>query len=142
MNQKNYLQNIIDAHTEIMEMILDLAKELSNFKKINSFKGKIESSVRIKEIESAIFNYTDKLKEVIFEFRKTEEFSNNKEYIGLLISEIQKGIKKVSKYKRFVFNANRKSKFLQKLKSKKYGSDSSNSTTNEDTAGESALALI
>ena len=134
MRRKNYLQDLMYLFENTKKLLIELTKTLTSFYKSNNFKEKITLSVKIKKIESTIFYNMLSFENIVITYRDDKSF--DKEYIGRLVFVLREGIKKVSNYKKKVFNAKRKSKFLSKLKKNKVSS--SDSTTTADDA----LALI
>ncbi|MEO1923239.1 MAG: hypothetical protein ABGX25_01820 [Nautiliaceae bacterium] len=136
MRNKNYLQNLMKLYENTKNLLMELTKTLTSFYKSNNFKEKISLSVRIKKIESAIFYNMLSFESIVVAYKGDPNF--DKKYVGKLVFILQEGIKKVTDYKKKVFSAKRKSKFLRKFKKNKV-SDSNTTTT--DTA-DNALALI
>jgi hypothetical protein len=134
-NRQNYLQDLMFLYENTKNLLLNLTKTLGLFYKANNFKEKIELSVRIKKIESAVFYNMLSFENIVIAYKDDPNF--DKKYVGKLVFILQEGIKKVTNYKKKVFNAKRKSKFLSKFKKSKVSSSDSNATASDD-----ALALI
>ena len=133
-NGNNYLQNLMELYENTKNFLMELTKTLTSFYKANNFKEKIDLSVKIKKLETAIFYNMLSFENIVIAYKDDKNF--DKQYVGRLVFVLQEGIKKVTNYKRKVFNAKRKSKFLSKFKKNKV-SDSNDTATADD-----ALALI
>jgi len=133
-NRKSYLQDLMEIYEDTKNLLIKLTKALGMFYKSNNFKEKITLSVKIKNLETAIFYNILTFENIVIAYKDDKNF--DKQYIARLVFILQEGIKKVNDYKKKVFNAKRKSKFLSKLKKNKVSSSDST------TASDNALALI
>jgi len=114
---KNYLQDLINSYEQTKELLFKLIKELSFYYKTNSFKDKIESSVRIKKLEEAVFYNMYIFKIIIIKNKNNKNF--DEEYIAQLVSVLQQSVAKVNSFKTKVFSAKHKSAFLKRLNKNK-----------------------
>ena len=134
MRKENYLQKLIYLHDSTKNLLLELTKVIGQFYKANIFKDKINLSVKIKEIESTIFYNVSLFNDIYLKNKDDKNLDKN--YIAKLIFNLKEGTIKVNRYKKKVFVAKHKSKFLQKLKKGSTANTTADGNTND------ALALI